>query len=114
MVLNNSQYDHIMRTYEQKQLYNRKELEKRYAIAYDKLPELKELRDAISTLSVRQARQLLEGDESALALLKHQIQNLSDECKALLMSGGFAEDYLDLHYTCMDCKDTGYMSLFSE
>ena len=52
MVLNNSQYDLVMRTYEQKQLHNRKELEKRYANAYQKLPELKELHESISALSV--------------------------------------------------------------
>ena len=97
MVLNNSQYDLIMRTYEQKQLYNRKELEKRYADAYEKLPELKEPHDAISELSVGQARKLLEGDENALAQLKLQIKDLSDECNALLAAGGFPADYLDMH-----------------
>ena len=109
MVLNNSQYDLIMRTYEQKQLYNRKELEKRYADAYEKLPELKVLHDAISELSVGQARKLLEGDENALAQLKLQIKDLSDECNALLAAGGFPADYLEMHYECADCKDTGYI-----
>ncbi len=109
MVLNNSQYDLIMRTYEQKQLYNRKELEKRYADAYEKLPKLKELHDAISELSVGQAHKLLEGDESALTQLKLQIKDLSDECNALLASGGFPANYLDMHYECTDCKDTGYI-----
>ena len=109
MILNNAQYDCIMRTYEQKQLYNCKELEKRYANAYEKLPALKELHDAISGLSVRQARKLLEGDEHALAQLKLQIKELSEECKALLSVGGFPANYLDLHYECADCKDTGYI-----
>ena len=109
MILSNSQYDAIMRTYEQKQLHNRKELEKRYAIAYEKLPALKELHDAISSLSVGQARKLLEGDESALAELKVQIRELSEEAEALLRAGGFSSDYLELHYECEDCKDTGYI-----
>lgn len=109
MVLNNSQYDLIMRTYEQKQLDNRKDLEERYADAYKKLPELKELHDAISELSVGQARKLLEGDESALAQLKLQIKNLTEESNALLAAGGFPSDYLDMHYECADCKDTGYI-----
>jgi DNA replication protein DnaC len=98
-----------MRTYEQKQLYNRKELEKRYADAYEKLPELKVLHDAISELSVGQARKLLEGDENALAQLKLQIKDLSDEGNALLATGGFPADYLEMHYECADCKDTGYI-----
>jgi len=109
VVLNNSQYDLIMRTYEQKQLHNRKDLEKRYANAYAKLPELKELHESISSLSVGQARKLLEGDETALTQLKVQIKELSEEAKSLLVAGGFSTDYLDLHYECADCKDTGYI-----
>ena len=103
MILDNSQYDAIMRTYEQKQLYNRKELEKRYENAYKKLPALKELHHTISSLSVRQARKLLEGDETALSKLKVEIKNLSEEMRALLLTGGFPEDYLELHYECNDC-----------
>lgn len=109
MILTNSQYDAIMRTYEQKQLHNHKELEKHYAIAYEKLPALRELHEAISSLSVGQARKLLEGDESALAELKIQIKELSEEANALLVAGGFSSDYLEPHYECADCKDTGYI-----
>lgn len=109
MILNNSQYDSIMRTYEQKQLHNHKELEKRYANAYEKLPTLKELHETISSLSVAQAHKLLEGDETALDDLKVQIKELSEEANALLVAGGFPEDYLELHYECADCKDTGYI-----
>lgn len=110
MILTNSQYDAIMRTYEQKQLHNHKELEKHYANAYEKLPALKELHEAISSLSVGQARKLLEGDETALAELKVQIKELSEEANALLLAGGFPEDYLEPHYDCADCKDTGYIA----
>lgn len=109
MILNNSQYDAIMRTYERKQLHNRKELEKRYAIAYEKLPELKELHQSISALSVNQARKLLEGDETALTQLKLQMKELSEEANAMLIASGFPSDYLDMHYECADCKDTGYI-----
>lgn len=109
MILDNSQYDSIMRTYEQKQLHSRKDLEKRYEKAYEKLPALKELHQSISSLSVSQARKLLDGDETALAKLKVRLQDLAEESRALLLSGGFPEDYLEPHYECDDCKDTGYI-----
>lgn len=109
MILNNSQYDAIMRTYEKRQLHNHKELETRYANAYEKLPELKELHEAISALSVGQARKLLEGDDTALAQLKVQIKKLSEDAEALLFAAGFPTNYLDPHYECADCKDTGYI-----
>ena len=44
MALNNSQYDTIIRAYEQKQLHNRNVLDKRYKTVYNRLPELKEIK----------------------------------------------------------------------
>lgn len=109
MALNNSQYDTIIRTYEKKQLHNVHEQEKRYTTAYEKIPSLKELHQSISSLSVRQARKLLEGDENALTQLKSQIKELAEREKELLVSGGFPENYLEISYECADCKDTGYI-----
>lgn len=109
MALTNSQYDTIVRTYEQKQLHNRIELEKRHANVYAKLPALKDLHQSISALSVGQARKLLEGDENALAQLHLQMKERSEEAKAMLVAGGFPEDYLEPTYECADCKDTGYI-----
>ena len=109
MALNNSQYDTIIRSYEQKQLHNRNILDKRYETAYERLPELKKIHQAISELSVKQARKLLEGDDNALAELRAQIKTLSKQSKDLLANGGFPADYLEPVYDCADCKDTGYI-----
>lgn len=109
MALNNSQYDTIIRTYEQKQLHNRNVLDKRYKTVYNRLPELKDLNDNISRLSVEHARRLLDGDDEALFSLKREIQKLSAQKTALLLSAGFPEDYLEPVYECKDCKDTGYI-----
>ena len=57
MALNNSQYDTIIRAYEQKQLHNRNVLDKRYKTVYNRLPELKEINDSISLLRYRIHRQ---------------------------------------------------------
>lgn len=110
MALSNSQYDTIMRAYEQKQLNTRNLMDKRYKTAYEQLPELKTLHQAISSLSVRQARKLLEGDKQALLVLKEQIQKLSEQGKQLLLSAGLPANYLEPVYECNDCKDTGYIN----
>ena len=65
MALNNSQYDTILRSYEQKQVHNRDVLDKRRKTVYNLIPEMKEIHDSISLLSVNQARKLLNGDEAA-------------------------------------------------
>ena len=50
MALSNSQYDHLMRTYEQKQLDNEFQLRKRYEKAYALIPELSWLLVGIGVL----------------------------------------------------------------
>lgn len=82
-----------------------------YARAGSCIPELSELDDAISSFSIKQARLLLDGDMSALEKLKVQVHKLSARKKELLVSNGFPEDYLELHYSCPDCKDTGYIGM---
>lgn len=109
MALDNSQYDTIIRAYEQKQLHNRNVLDKRYKTVYNRLPKLKEINDSISLLSVNHARKLLGGDDDALSSLKEELQKLSEQKKQLLLSAGFPEDYLEPVYDCKDCKDTGYI-----
>ena len=70
MALSNSQYDQLMRTYEQKQLDNEHQLREHYRQAYSFIPELEELDQSISAMSVQKARRLLDGDSQALSSLK--------------------------------------------
>ena len=56
MALSNSQYDELMRTYEQRQLDNEHALRKRYETACSMIPKLPALDDAISSISIKQAR----------------------------------------------------------
>ncbi|EOS70145.1 hypothetical protein C818_01836 [Lachnospiraceae bacterium MD308] len=109
MALSNSQYDQIMRTYELRQLDNEHKLRERHNYAYAHIPTLKKLDDAISSLSISHAKKLLEGDNSALKQLKEQLSLLFIQKKELLESAGLPADYLELQYTCPDCRDTGYI-----
>ncbi len=109
MALNNSQYDAIFRTYEQKQLKNHNILDKRQEDVYNKVPEISKINGQISSLSVQQGRRLLEGDESVLSELKAQIRELSGRKTQLLVDAGYPADYLEPIYDCPDCRDTGYI-----
>ena len=109
MALNNSQYDTILRTYEQKQLHSRNALDKRQKNVYNEIPEIVEINRQISNLSVKQGRKLLEGDENALPELRNQIAALSSKKTELLVQAGYPADYLEPVYECQDCKDTGYI-----
>ena len=109
MALNNSQYDTIIRAYEQKQLHNRNVLDKRYKTVYNRLPELKEINDSISLLSVNHARKLLDGDESALPALKEEIRKLSEQKKRCFYLPVSRQIIWSRSTKCEDCKDTGYI-----
>ncbi len=109
MGLKASQYQAIMRDYEQKQLRNRDTLKIHYENVYKKLPEFKSLDDSISILSVQYGKKLLNGDERAIDSLKEELAILRSSKKSLLQSGGFPADFLDPIYDCKDCKDTGYI-----
>lgn len=109
MPLSNSQYDEIRRSYDARQLRNQRILEERTKEAYEKLPRLKEIDDAIASCSIAQARRLLDGDPAALAALHGQLDVYRREKAALLKANGYPDDYFTPAYTCPDCKDTGYI-----
>ena len=109
MALSNSQYDQLMRDYEQLQLDNEHELRLRFDEVYAKIPKLRTIDDTISSLSVEKAKRLLEGDEDALSSFHEKLLTLTGEKQKLLTSHGFPSDYLEKHYHCPDCQDTGYI-----
>lgn len=109
MALSNSQYDTILRTYEQKQRNNRDLLDKRRQTVYNQIPELENLHNSLSLLGVKQARKLLNGDEHALQELKEERKKLTNRKTMLLTSAGYPADYLEPIYDCKDCRDTGYI-----
>ena len=52
---------------------------------------------------------MLDGDPLALGRLKSDIALLSAQKKQALSKAGLPNDFLELHYVCPDCKDTGYV-----
>lgn len=109
MALSNSQYAAIMRAYGQQQLRNRHEQEQRIAEVYKRIPVIKELDDSISTGAVACARRLLDGDKEALQELRNDIADLREQKSVLLRAAGYPADYMEMHYRCQDCQDTGYI-----
>ncbi|MBD5520919.1 MAG: ATP-binding protein [Lachnospiraceae bacterium] len=109
MSLTNTQYDIILRGYENKQLNTRHELERRTKYVYEHIPAYRELEDTIATLSVSQGKKYLEGNESAIEELKAELARLSARKAQLLKDAGLPADYLKPSYTCPDCRDTGYI-----
>ena len=109
MSLTNTQYDIILRDYENRQLRNRHELERKTAYVYEHVPGYRELEEQVAAISVSQGKKYLSGDERAMEELKGILAEISSSKKQLLSEAGLPEDYLNPVYTCPDCQDTGYI-----
>lgn len=109
MSLTNSQYNAIIRSYEEKQRKARYLQEAHTEEVYAAIPEYEDLDRQVSSISIAQGRKLLSGDSDALVELKKQLKHLSEMKAELLKAHGFSADYLSPVYECPYCKDTGYI-----
>lgn len=107
MALSNSQYDAIMREYGRQQIENHHKLEERRKEIYARLPVVRQLEAEIAERSVACAKKLLEGDKSVLDRLKEDLKDLREQKSLIIRAAGYPDDYLELHYRCPDCRDTG-------
>lgn len=109
MALTNSQYNAIMREYNNKQFLSRHILEDRTREVYAAVPEYKEYLTQISLLSIDAAKFSLSGNNDAINNLHNNIESLRTKMAQALIAGGFPHNYLDPVYSCDACKDTGYI-----
>lgn len=78
----------------------------------EKLPYVIELEKKINKLCIDlsvSALKPIENREEYMANLKEKITDLRMKKSELLVSNGYAMDYLTLHYKCSKCKDTGFI-----
>lgn len=109
MALNNSQYNTIIRSYEEKQRRSREQLAQHKEIVYKTIPEYEALEQQVASVSIEKGRKLLSGDANALNELKQTLNSLTEKKASLLTEHGFPSDYLQPHFECAKCQDTGYV-----
>lgn len=104
MALSNSQYDAIMRVYNQRQFQDKREQDKRIAEVYEKVPQVEALSDEIAATMAQAARKILAGDRAAADQLKKDAEFLKEQKAVYLKQNGYPANYLELQYVCPDCK----------
>lgn len=110
MSLKNRQYDAILRMYDRKQLQNKHEHDLRQREVFQCVPEIEALNRKLVSSNIRWAKEsLLRGTDSPYDL-EAANQVIIEQKQRLLTQAGFPSDYLDMHYDCPDCKDTGYIN----
>jgi DNA replication protein DnaC len=112
MSMTNSDFNKILRLYDQRQAHNRQALIERQEKAFALIPKLKELHNQIGSIGLKSIQDTLQQPDKRdyfEAKLKETIHRLKQERATLLSSHSLPVDYLEPSYTCSDCHDTGYM-----
>lgn len=109
MALTNTQYESIIREYEEKQIKSRHLLASRLSRIRQDYPEYEALEDMSASLSSSFTERLINGEEGARQELSDSLKKLRQEKKDFLLKKGFPTDYLEPVYECPDCHDTGYV-----
>ncbi len=109
MTLTKTQYDELMRAYDEKQYRRRHIIEDRRKEVYAAAPELTQLDQEIVHQRNLQARAMLNEDPEAAENCRRTVQELTGRRERIFSSLGCPADYLDPPYDCPDCRDTGFI-----
>ncbi|TBX14677.1 DNA replication protein DnaC [Clostridium perfringens] len=102
----------LMDIYENTRHNEKLELQKRRNEIKQTLPEVLSYEKEIGKLSLKLSiLALRNSDESKFNDLKDKIQCLVKKKENLLVANNYPKNFLELHYKCPKCKDTGYIGL---
>lgn len=103
----------LMDMYEKIRTDENRKLMKRREEIKNKYPEILELDTTIQKLCLNLSMAALMGitDQNELNNIKEEITDLRAKKYEMLVSHGYNPDYLNLHYNCPKCKDTGFIGI---
>ncbi len=110
----NNHHLQVMKIYDDIKESQKRSLEGRKEEVRKKIPEVESIEREIGKLCIKvsiNALQDIPNREEHLKTLREDITTLRIKKTELLVSNGYPVDYLDLHYSCNKCKDTGYIGL---
>ena len=109
MPLRNSQYDTLMRRYEEIREAHRHELLDREAEIAEKIPGIAALDARAAAASIAAARRRISSPDADLSSYETEMREISAERDRLLTEHGYPADYLEMRYDCPLCRDTGFV-----
>lgn len=103
----------LMDMYEKIRTDENRKLMKRREEIKNKYPEILELDTTIQKLCLNLSMAALRGitDQNELNNIKEEITDLRAKKYEMLVSHRYNPDYLNLHYNCPKCKDTGFIGI---
>ncbi len=112
MSLNSSIYKEILKEYDEIQNNSQKQLKIKKQKIYKSIPRIEQIDKQLSLTGVKIAQIIINNPNKAQTLileLKKENESLTKEKLNLLTQSGYPKNYLDIHYICPLCKDTGYI-----
>lgn len=105
------QYKRLIREYDLKRTAKTQASLKRTAEVYKKVPQIEAIDKELSQTGINLVRQMLNKSktDSTLEDFHKHSDDLLLTKKMLLVEAGFPPDYLEIHYDCPICKDTGFV-----
>ena len=103
MALSNSQFTDLMHRYDERQIEREREIEARSRRLHTVIPSLKSVEEELRYAYIDSAR--VSGPE--LETIEAKIQDLESQISSMIAEAGFSADYLEVPYSCPDCKDKG-------
>ena len=101
----------LLSQYSQKKTKAEIDARKRKQDLYVQYPSLQKIDDNLSSLAISTTRNLINhNDKKLLDDLNSKIEKLKHEKEHVLNSIGISNEYLEPHYECNLCKDTGYIT----
>lgn len=102
----------IMEYYDLLRQKEEREAEQRRREVYRRVPKIKEIEESVNGLSSELSRIIISDmvdKKKAGARIREEMESLNMEKAFLLTENEFELDYMDIHYTCPECKDTGIL-----
>ncbi len=102
----------VMEYYEALRAIETSEAKARRAEVYAGIPRIKEIENELSGLNRKLSRLIISdtiNKKEETRRIKEIMDSLNAEQAFLLTDNGFELDYMDIHYTCPNCKDTGIL-----
>lgn len=110
MPLKNSQYNTILRRYDQLRFESIRQLDARRQEVYAAIPQLRQLDEDMAHTAAEYARKaIVSKSDASISQFKSDMAQLEKQRKELLASHSFPADYLEPKYHCPDCQDTGFI-----
>ena len=109
--MNESIFQEALQEIQSRRIRATSENERRYAEINEKIPPIAEINAQLALTSSKILTVLQNGEDVQKHLADLQQKNLEAQMLSakLLTDYGYPADYLDMHYTCEKCQDTGFI-----